>query len=597
MKLRLTLLLLHLFLYSTNSFCQLDSIDPSMEHTYWNFLRAKILPPNAYAARFETDIKVQLVGDFTHLDSLSINNNIKEIRQLIKTVNIELTDSLGNIILTLANSNDNSKTLIHKTYDSQSNKSIVLQEYRFTLYSSMSQKNRNKNLRYYLFRALTKVQQNPNGDTVLYSSIFQEKEPENSDIIEVDKFIIQKLYSPDFYDQFKSNFHGSKYDYIYYRYENNIKLILKALGLLIGFIVLLLLLKYKLTSIKNNNWSSYIKQGLLIINFIFIFNLISQNISGYYWLALVLNLKLLVSVELLLIILLSCLYYIENLVSNEGISIRLIVQIITTTLFTYVLFISLQYVLTQSSTNIFKTPWSWSIQLKQIIAIISTVCIRLIFNFVNFKNIQELRIRDLELTQIKGLKTKAELQALHSRINPHFLYNSLNSIAALAHINPAKTEHMALALSDFFRYAINHKDQDMIEVEKEVDIARTYLQIEKARFEDDLEFTIEIDNSIQTTLIPRFLIQPLIENAVKHGVSVIQEKGIIQLEISKQEENLLVRVFDNGPDFPNMPISGYGLQSLYEKLELLYGESAKISWENQPDKNICIRLPFTPKSV
>jgi sensor histidine kinase YesM len=84
---------------------------------------------------------------------------------------------------------------------------------------------------------------------------------------------------------------------------------------------------------------------------------------------------------------------------------------------------------------------------------------------------------------------------------------------------------------------------------------------------------------------------------VKHGVSVIQEKGIIKLEISKQKDNLFVKVFDNGPDFPDSPISGYGLQNLYEKLELLYGESAKISWENQPNKNICIKLPFTPKSV
>ncbi len=149
----------------------------------------------------------------------------------------------------------------------------------------------------------------------------------------------------------------------------------------------------------------------------------------------------------------------------------------------------------------------------------------------------------------------------------------------------------------FCAHAINHKDQDMIEIKKEVEIAETYLQIEKVRFGDDLDYSIEIDDSAEKTLIPRFLIQPLIENAVKHGVSVIQEKGIIKLEITKQNDHLFVKVFDNGPDFPDMPISGYGLQSLYEKLELLYGKSAKISWENKPNKNICIRLPFTPKSV
>ncbi len=260
-------------------------------------------------------------------------------------------------------------------------------------------------------------------------------------------------------------------------------------------------------------------------------------------------------------------------------------------------FISYPYILIQSVPNLFNGSWTWAIQLEQITILISAVCIRLIFNFVNFKNIQEIRVRDMELSQLKLLKSKAELQALHSRINPHFLYNSLNSIAALAPINPTKTEQMALALSDFFRYAINHKDQDMIEVKKEVEITETYLQIEKVRFGEDLDYSIEIDEFAEKTLIPRFLIQPLIENAVKHGVSVIQGKGIIKLEISKQEDYLFIKVFDNGPDFPNMPISGYGLQSLYEKLDILYGESAKISWENQPNKNICIRVPLLPKSV
>ena len=79
MRLRLTLLLLHVLLFSTNSFCQLDSIDPSMEHSYWNFIRAKILPPNSYAYRYEKDIKVQLKGNFTHFDSLYIKENIQEI--------------------------------------------------------------------------------------------------------------------------------------------------------------------------------------------------------------------------------------------------------------------------------------------------------------------------------------------------------------------------------------------------------------------------------------------------------------------------------------------------------------------------------------
>jgi len=568
-----------------------------MEYSYWNFLRAKILPQNSYAYRYEKDIKVQLKGNFTHLDSLYIKKNIQEIGLLLKTVNIQLVDSLGNLTLTLVNSKDSGETLIHNFYGLRTKGTIRSQEYKFALGSLMSQEERNTYFRYYLVKSLSEKQHNPRGNSEIACSVFQEEDPMKSEITEVDKFIIRKLYSPDFYDQFKANFHGSLMDYYNYRFGDNIKFISNTLGLVLGFILLLLLLKFRIISTETTNWWSYIKQGFLTIHCILIFYLLSQSFATYSWLTLFMCFKIINATELLLLVLLSSLHFIENIVSNKKITIRLIAQTITTPLFIYLFFISYKYIFAQVVTGRFKYIWSWEVEFEQIIIIISAVCIRLIFNFVNFKNIQEIRVRDIELSQLKLLKTKAELQALHSRINPHFLYNSLNSIAALAYINPSKTEQMALALSDFFRYAINHKDQDMIEVDKEVDIARTYLQIEKARFGDDLEFTIEIDNSIQTTLIPRFLIQPLIENAVKHGVSVIQEKGIIKLEISKKEEHLFVKVFDNGPDFPDMPISGYGLQSLYEKLELLYGESAKISWANQPNKNICIRLPFTPKSV
>lgn len=589
------LLLLQVLLFSTYSFCQSDKITPESEKFNWWFIRSKILPPNAYAYRYEKDIKVQLSGAFTKLDSLSIKKNIKEVQELIKTVDIKLVDSLGNLTLTLDKTKDHTTTRVHNFYGLSVNGKIRSQEYMFSLDSLMNQEKRNKYFRYYIVRSLSKTQQNPKEKLNISSCIFHEKDPNLSDFNELDKFLINKLYSDNFYDQFKSNFNGSTKEYYNYRYGYKIRFITKILGIILGFCVILLLLKYRIIKTEVKQLKHYLTQGFISINCIIFFYFVSQSFSQFEYISALRMMKIIIGSEIVLLTLLTGLFYIENKITSDKISNKLLLQIFSTSFAVYLFFISHEYII--SLTGKYKSHWSWDIRIEQITVLVLFVCVRIVFNFVNFKNIQEIRIRDMELSKLKLLKSKAELQALHSRINPHFLYNSLNSIAALAHINPSKTEQMALALSDFFRYAINHKDQDMIELKKEVEITKTYLQIEKVRFGEDLDFTIAIDSSIESALIPRFLIQPLIENAVKHGVSVIQEKGIIKLEIKKQKDHLLVKVFDNGPDFPNMPISGYGLQSLYEKLEIIYGESAKISWENQPNKNICVRLPFTAKTV
>jgi sensor histidine kinase YesM len=530
---------------------------------------------------------VQLSGDFTKLDSISIRKDIKELQQLVRTVNIKLVDSLGNLTLTLDKTKDYTQTRVHNFYGLSINGKIRSQEYMFSLDSLMEQEKRNTYFRYYIVRSLSKTRYNSSEELNIQSCIFHEEDPNLSNFTELDKFVVRKLYSGNFYDQFKSNFNGSTKQYYDYLYGDKIRFGTQILGIILGFCVILLLLKYRIITTEANQLSVYLKQGFITINCIIFFYLVSQSFAPYQYLSGFRLLKIWIGTEIALLILLAGLYYLEQKIMSARVLNKLLLQVFSTALFVYLFLVNYHYIMSLTSTH--KSYWSWEIELEQITILILVVCTRLIFNFVNFKNIQEIRKRDIELSQLKLLKSKAELQALHSRINPHFLYNSLNSIAALAHINPSKTEQMALALSDFFRYAINHKNEDMIEVSKEVEITETYLQIEKVRFGDDLDYSIEIDDSAEKTLIPRFLIQPLIENAVKHGVSVIQEKGIIKLEVSKQEDHLLVKVFDNGPDFPDSPISGYGLQSLYEKLEILYGESAKITWENKPNKNICVR--------
>jgi len=201
-----------------------------------------------------------------------------------------------------------------------------------------------------------------------------------------------------------------------------------------------------------------------------------------------------------------------------------------------------------------------------------------------------LQEKELELTKQKELKFKSDLNALQARINPHFLYNALNSLASLAYIDAGKTEKMALSLSKLFRYNINKEDEHFASIKDEIEMTEIYLEIEKNRFDDRLEYSIEVQNALYDFQIPKFILQPLAENAVKHGVSKIIEKGIIKIKIYEEAQKIYMEIYDNGPDFPGGLTSGYGLQNTYEKLKLLYKKPFDIEFINKPEKKLVIML-------
>jgi sensor histidine kinase YesM len=198
--------------------------------------------------------------------------------------------------------------------------------------------------------------------------------------------------------------------------------------------------------------------------------------------------------------------------------------------------------------------------------------------------------KDVELSRLKEVNAQSELKLLQSHINPHFLYNALNSIAGLAHNNPDKTEKMALSLSNLFRYSINKKGQKMSTVKEEVVMVENYLDIEKIRFGERLKFTLHVDEALENEQIPMYILQPLVENAIKHGVSEIRGEGHIALEIKKELEAIVITVSDNGPDFPEGLVSGHGLQTVYDLLRLSYDDKASLTWENTPVKQISILI-------
>lgn len=211
-------------------------------------------------------------------------------------------------------------------------------------------------------------------------------------------------------------------------------------------------------------------------------------------------------------------------------------------------------------------------------------------NYVELERKRKLNEKELEVTRLMALKTKAELDALHSKVNPHFLYNALNSIADLSVTDGRKARKMTIALADLFRYSINYSRNNYSTVNDEIAMTEVYLQIEKIRFEDQLNYSVKVDEEAGHYLVPRFILQPLAENAVKHGLKATGQMTEIFLELLKNEEGLVINIADNGPAFPDELNPGYGVKSVFDKLDLLFPGQYDIHFSNHPRKQVSIHI-------
>ena len=149
---------------------------------------------------------------------------------------------------------------------------------------------------------------------------------------------------------------------------------------------------------------------------------------------------------------------------------------------------------------------------------------------------------------------------------------------------------MTVALADLFRYSINYNSNNYSTVKEEVEMAEVYLVIEKIRFEDQLNCTVKVDEELKDYLVPRFILQPLIENGVKHGLKATGQMTEIELEIKKNEAGFVMSVSDNGPAFPDEINPGYGVKSVYDKLELLFPGNFELKFSNTPRKQVSIQI-------
>jgi two-component system sensor histidine kinase AlgZ len=194
--------------------------------------------------------------------------------------------------------------------------------------------------------------------------------------------------------------------------------------------------------------------------------------------------------------------------------------------------------------------------------------------------VTEEKLHEKEAAEERGRKlaTEARLRSLESRIHPHFLFNTLNSISALIAVDPARAEQIVGRLAVLLRASLDNSNQPLIPLQQELAMVESYLDIERARFGDKLRGSTEVSAELFQVKVPPMSIQVLVENAVKHGITPQSGGGEILVAASVEHGSLKIEVRDTGPGFDLTAVTaGHGLENLVERLDALFGSEAGLN--------------------
>ena len=212
-----------------------------------------------------------------------------------------------------------------------------------------------------------------------------------------------------------------------------------------------------------------------------------------------------------------------------------------------------------------------------------------------------------ELEHQAQLVTKAELQALHAQINPHFLFNTLNTIIMFSRTNPETARKLLIRLATFFRQTLK-KHGHFNTFKEELEYINTYLVLEKARFREKIKIIREIDKEVLDYMVPVLTLQPLVENAIKHGITPKIEQGTVEIRARKQADQIFVTIKDDGVGIPKDQLqrifeygygsnNGVGLSNVHERLKSLFGEEYGLHIESTEGEGTTMnfRVPLMKK--
>ncbi|MBL9134483.1 MAG: histidine kinase [Verrucomicrobiales bacterium] len=212
---------------------------------------------------------------------------------------------------------------------------------------------------------------------------------------------------------------------------------------------------------------------------------------------------------------------------------------------------------------------------------------------------ERARERERRAAELEQRLTAARLQALQMQLNPHFLFNTLNAISSLMHQDVDAADRMLVRLSELLRRALDTRDRQEVRLGEELAFLDRYLEIEQTRFGARLTVERTVDSDLMNVMVPNLLLQPLVENAIKHGIERQRRPGVIQLGVGREGGQVVLTVRDNGPGLdPNRNASprghGIGLGNTRRRLEQLYGPRQELVMRNAEGggTEVVVRLPW-----
>ncbi|MGO4886268.1 LytS/YhcK type 5TM receptor domain-containing protein [Anaerobacillus sp. MEB173] len=227
------------------------------------------------------------------------------------------------------------------------------------------------------------------------------------------------------------------------------------------------------------------------------------------------------------------------------------------------------------------------------------------------KGLSTLLSHQLELSEVDRhleLAKQAEIKALQAQVSPHFLFNALNTIVSLIRTNPLKARKLLISLSHFFRQNLAGVNGTETTLEDEIKHVKAYLEIEQARFSDKLTVTYDIDEDVLSYKLPPMTLQPIVENAIKHGVKQLTDESLIQIRLKKEEDKAKISVIDNGIGIDNerLPLlgvekvtsetgTGIGLYNVNRRLQMMYGDEAMLKINSDSGKGTIISFQIGKK--
>jgi sensor histidine kinase YesM len=203
--------------------------------------------------------------------------------------------------------------------------------------------------------------------------------------------------------------------------------------------------------------------------------------------------------------------------------------------------------------------------------------------YFTFHFFQRSRVQEISNLELMASNRESELKNLRSQLNPHFLFNSLNSIRALVDLDPKKAKVSVTTLSNLLRSSLELGKENLVPLEKELDLAKSYLELEKIRFEERLKVDWQLTPGLEQFEIPPFTLQMLIENAIKHGISNLIDGGLVEV-LAFEEDGFVVLEVRNSGSLEVISDLGVGIENIKKRLNLQYGDGATFDLSERNEK-------------